>query len=261
MMLVLVGAALSRGRHQLAGFVFSLTYYKPPLFLLLLVYLSICYRGRFIRGFLIGALALCGATALIVPASVIQANLGLMGGYHYGSDSTTSFGAVHWPKHGAGLLALLTILTERQFFEAWLLYFSLSILLILGWWRADLAAAARGVSRDLRISFSIACSLFLSIQMVVYDLTLLLIPLFTFGTAVARTQRPVRGLGFLVVGAAAIYLEFLARSWKFGEAGDAVATPLAFTVVLLSFYVVLTSFEGSRAGAGPGKLLAEKSTD
>jgi hypothetical protein len=243
MILVLVGAALSRARYQLAGALFALTYYKPPIFFLLLIYLSVRHGWKFVRGFLMGASILVAITAAIVPASIIQANLELMMGYHYGS--TTSFGHVHWPKHGAGLLALLTMLSQRQYLESWILFFVAATLLIFVWFRADASAERRGLSNELRYSFAIACSMFLSIQMVAYDLTLLLIPMAVFLRALNGVQVSLVSFGLMTIGVAAIYLEFIGRSFKFGTFGDALATPAAFTLFLIGLLSVIATAKSS----------------
>ena len=161
--------ALKRERIALAGVLFSLSYYKPPLFIVLLIGLMFIYGGRFIAGFTAGALFLIVTSIALAGWGTSLEFLKLAQGYRYGE---TFFVGLHLPPdQGAGVYALLVNLcSDIRIANVTLLLLAITAVV----------QAARfqraGVAKELVFSFLVITSLALSIQCINYDLSIALVP-------------------------------------------------------------------------------------
>jgi hypothetical protein len=246
-MLILAGfvwASLKR-RPFLAGLILGLGAYKPPVFLVLGL-LSVLRRERRIIG---GALCSIGTLLVIGVATLgLAPTLAFFEQatrYVYGAQVTTT--GLTLPVHqGVGLLSLLHRISPVPGL-AWLLHGGLALCLISLAQRIHKRLDSQSSSqRMLSLGFDISVSLFLSVQMIRYDLAMLIVPGVLFASAALST--PARGPTVaLVLGLLLFYLEPLLPSDTPSTPGWPVL-PAAFTIWIFACLILV-------------KLLAGKSTD
>ena len=166
--LSLVSAFTLTGRDFAAGLAMSLSYYKPPLFLLLLLTLALARGRRFILGFATGAAVLMGLTIMAVGLDGLEAYLSVVSRYTYGQDLTEQMALPSWA--GMGLVGFLaTVLGSMK----WTLGLLFVPFVAVGW------IAARGLGdgdRLVSMTLIAVATLAFSLQFNKYDLALLLVP-------------------------------------------------------------------------------------
>jgi hypothetical protein len=207
----LVCSAILRDHDLLAGAALSLSYYKPPLFALFLLVLLFARSKRFLVGFVIGAASLMTATVLAVGVSGSLSFLATASRYTYGQDVVDN---VQLPAdQGMGLVAMAFSLLESLPFALALLS---PLAALSGWVAYRLLRDGETSDVLFGLLLSSVIGLAFSVQLINYDLALLLVPM---GLAVAWHNRsPVGSLRTLVlVPLAAFYMEFLARQFSIGN--------------------------------------------
>lgn len=113
---------LHDNKKFLAGFIFSLSYYKPPLFFLALIVFIFTQGKKFITGFASGAILLVTCSLLSVGSKGVLGYLTLVSKYTYGQKLFEDYELP--PGQGAGIFALITSLSPNM-------YISLAIFLPL----------------------------------------------------------------------------------------------------------------------------------
>jgi hypothetical protein len=207
----LVCSAIVRDHDFLAGAALSLSYYKPPLFIVFLIVLLFARSKRLLVGFIIGAILLTIGTILAVGVSGSLSFLATASTYTYGQEI---FANVQLPAdQGMGLVAM-----------AFSLLGSLPLALVVlgplaaisGWVAYRLLRTGEASDVLFGLFLSAAISLAFSVQLINYDLALLLVPM---GLAVAWHGRsPVGSARTLVlIPLAAFYVEFLVRQFSLGH--------------------------------------------
>ena len=166
---------LSRGREFSAGLVLSLGYYKPPLFLVFGLLMLFERRWRLVAGAAAGGAVLIAASLALLGLDGCLGYLQQASRYSYGYELLP--GVSLRSDKGVGLFALLWGLFgangeyARPAFAAAGAVLVLAVGLLLG--RYTEKSQCRFA---LRFAVQVSVSLFLSLQMAVYDLTALLVP-------------------------------------------------------------------------------------
>lgn len=156
----------------LGGMVMGLTYYKPPLFLLLLLVLCLSRGRRFIMGFLTMALVLVSLTFLLFGPEGWADYLSTVSRYTYGQEITA--GTQLPPSEGMGLVGLGVTL----FTSLWTTVLVLAVpFLFILWVATEKLRSSADPEVLLGLMLSIAASLAFSLQIIKYDLALLLVPM------------------------------------------------------------------------------------
>ena len=202
--LALTTAAVLRDRPFTAGVMLSLSYYKPPLFLLLLIILCLTQGRRFLAGFGAGAATLVLATFASVGLSGVQSFLATVSRYTYGQDLT--FGFRLPPDQGVGLVALgVTLLGSMAVTVAVLAPFAVALSRL----SVRLLSGPSEEERDLGLIIAIVTSLAFSVQLINYDLALLLVPMVLAARWHGRKGTPEQSL--ILLPLLAFYFEFAVR--------------------------------------------------
>ena len=102
--LALVASAILAGRDRTSGLLLSLTYYKPPLFVVALLVLLIARGRRLAAGFIAGASVLLALTIWFVGFGGAWSYLSLASSYTYG-QRVGSTALTLPPEKGMGLVA------------------------------------------------------------------------------------------------------------------------------------------------------------
>lgn len=208
-LLAVLTAALLDGRDGLAGGIMSLSYYKPPLFLLLLIVLCLARGRRLVLGFVGGAAILTAATVALLGPGGLAEYIGTVSRYTYGQELLE--GVTLPPSEGMGLVALLVTWTSSM--EATLAILALPFLVIVGVGRRLLRPGRRGETL-LGLVLSMTATVGLSLQCIKYDLALLLLPMIL---AVAYLGREPNRLGFAaLLPLSGFYFEFAFRGFEIG---------------------------------------------
>ncbi len=199
---------LQTQRPLIAGLAMSLSYYKPPLFLLALVVLVLTEGRRFIGGFALGALVLMSLTLLTVGLSGLVEFLTVVSRYTYGQELLE--GVELPPGSGAGVYGLLTTLAGGNGRVATILLGGLFAVAVgvLVHTRRRQAPEDPGFEA-LWLAVLWIASVGLSLQAIRYDLALVFIPLVLLVRSWWRFTGP--GKLLLAVSVLGFYLEFVAR--------------------------------------------------
>ncbi|MCC6931918.1 MAG: DUF2029 domain-containing protein [Deltaproteobacteria bacterium] len=204
-------------KHQkdfLAGVVFSLSYYKPPLFLLFLIYQLIKRQRRFVIGFFCGGILIIFITILMVGYANFFDYIILARGYSYGSEFA---GLIRMtPEKGVGLYSLLfriqgvnNMLIGNM---SYLLCMALSILVLLRLQPSTITYPHLVKSREDMLFYGllVSYSLFLSLQLITYDLTILILPILVVIDSIAQ---PNMRKSIKFIGSVSIIILYI--SWYF----------------------------------------------
>lgn len=242
--LALVATALLAGRDVLAGLVMSVSYYKPPLFLFLLVVLCLARGRRFIGGFLGGALLLLGISAILVGPAGLLEYVQTVSTYAYGRDVLPDIELP--PGEGMGLVGLLV--TWLPSLEVALIALSVPFLAVayLSW--RGLTAPSR--SRTIfGLALCTTATVAFSLQCIKYDLALLLVPMILGLGWLARREASLVRLA-IVAPFLGFFFEFAFR--HLAVAGKVVnASSVLFVLLLAS----LSSYAWTKVGRPDRKLV------
>lgn len=201
-----------KGRYFLAGLILSLSYYKPPLFVGLVLTLCFARSWRVLYGFFVGGSSLVLMTVATFGYDNFINFIKVVSGYRYGQSLVGDFSLPI--DKGVGIVAALEGL--KLFSSSGIQVFSLLLVLIISFYLGN--SHLRKIENQcnfkyqhslmlftLIISFSLICSL----QMVAYDLTLL----FPFLAAITYSlqSRQIKGPSIIL-----FLLSFLALFYEYG---------------------------------------------
>jgi hypothetical protein len=182
----------------------SLSFYKLPLFLLLLVILLLGRGKRFVSGFATGAFALLAVSTILVGARGMRSFTATIVRYSYGQELLPGHSLD--PMWGMGLVSL-----TYSLFESWpvTLLILLPIFAYLAWLGTRLMRTGNQQDTMFGLILGSVASLALSVQLLRYDLALLLVPalLAVAWYGRARLRLPL----YLSIIVVAFYLEVLLR--------------------------------------------------
>jgi Glycosyltransferase family 87 len=203
---------LLKNNYQIAaGLVLSLSYYKPPLFLIFVLFIFLQFRWRMIAGFIIGGISLLALSCIIMGQQVMLDFFYQASGYNYGSEMSN--GIVSVPRFGAGLLPLIAAFFPKNYAMAHLIFFIMSSGILIYFYKFlkvpdDLL---RGNQFDLVFSLQVSLSILLSLHIINYDLSLLIVPLLITGSNV--WHKPLSKLNIIFLSFSfLIYNEWLFRT-------------------------------------------------
>lgn len=207
--LALISAFVLRGEDFRAGLTTSLTYYKPPLFLFLLLALWLGRGRRFGLGFFTGAAVLMGATFLAVGAEGMTDYLSTVSRYTYGQEVLE--GTRLPPQQGMGFVGAGVALFGPM--RATLLVLTAPFLFLL-WFSSRWLKGQRTDERRFGLILAATASLAFSLQLIRYDLALLLVPM---ALAVAWLAAPFESKKALILlPFSGFYFEFVFREVALG---------------------------------------------
>jgi len=201
--------SLKTERNLLAGILLSLGYYKPPLFVFFALWLVIEKRWHTLLGGILGGTALLIGTVSWFGIEGLLNFFTQASKYTYGTELLP--GVVLPPGKGVGLYALINELFSEGSVGAKLaLAFTYLFALYLLKAKTDSTPDSRNSSFDLRFSTAVTFSLFLSLQMVIYDLTILLLPFLLVLLQLKETKRDSLKI-LLILSVLGLYLEWIFR--------------------------------------------------
>jgi len=235
---VLFFLLFDRGRTLLAGMVLSLSYYKPPLFAVLVLTMLCARQWRVITGFLMGGSTLVAATVLTFGGEQFLNYLQQVSQYRYGVSMAKG---LQLPlEFGVGALAAM---------EGLRLATSSALQVILGGTVVvtsyALGSYLRRFSDDrderfLWYATVVGVSLILSLHMFVYDLAAFF-P-FIVGTCFVAHRRRLHGwsIALFCIGVLGLCHETFYRSVPVGDV-TVNGTTIAWLLVLMSLRSMLIS--------------------
>jgi hypothetical protein len=233
-----VFVSLRRCRYLLSGMIFSLSYYKPPLFLLLLVCLSLTQPYRWMVGFCGGALILGSLTLALGGWSGLMSYLSAASSYLYGRDYLP--GAQLPPNQGAGLFGAMVQLFPSIGSAAFFLAF-LSGLIVY----SAVQAAQRESADDNRLAFVLVsvASIGCSVQCIRYDLAILLVPFFILASLFGELSRNNRVVLSAIGGG--FYVELFGRQVAI-LGGEFNLSSLLFLLLIATLVVMVRQQDARR---------------
>lgn len=226
-----------------AGLVLSLSYYKPPLFIFAVLAFLFQQHWRVIGGFLVGAGILIAVTVLQVGFHGFIDYLSQAKLYTYGVELVD--GQSLPVEQGVGLYALLSSgFHPHQSIAAMILV----VLYLFGAYKMatffPAIAQNRGLQFDIWFSLITAISLFLSVQMINYDLSILLVPFVVVAPQLLKRLDSAAGI-LGVVSIAGFYTEWIYRSKIIGSV-TFHASVVFFILLIVSLIWTLRQFSNEK---------------
>ena len=233
-------------RHEkdfLAGSLFALSYYKPPLFLLLLLFLIMEKRARFTLGFLLTAAFLILASISLVGVSGLEQYLERSASFIYGSRHFSR--QVFMPVKPAGVHGFLVMLIPNSVNLARALYLLITFAIVVLAYRSELLGKPRpGALTPLHFAVQVTISLCLSSYVLVYDLTLLALPIIIVYSDIYRNGLSKQAL-FVMASILLLFLEFTFRDTTIGTIRLNAAAPAHFLFLIAVIYYASKRFAPS----------------
>jgi len=203
---------LTKRRELLAGLFFSLSYYKPPLFLLALIILFICSSSNFRLGFLAGAVILSAASVLYSGLELVSSYFAVVTRYTYGQDLQP--GLQLPTDQGAGIVALIFASISNRTLCLWAVLGLIVLLSCIGLILNRRMKAGNSLRLELIFySFLVCSSVGMSAQCIRYDLSILLV---AFVMLLALTARYLDNIDKFVLAACCcgFYVEWFYRGYE-----------------------------------------------
>ncbi len=231
-----------KGRNILAGLILSFSYYKPPLFVGLVLVLIFSRNWKVLSGFLVGGFILILLTISNFGYENFTHYISTISHYRYGQvifgTSTLSI------EKGVGLLAAIEGLKlfSSSTAQEIILIFMCLISLFLGTFlfRKSIAPCQSTHNKEeLMILFTIiiSCSLMFSLQMLVYDLSILFPFAATSAYIIFRNSLKGPAVFSFVIAIIALYYNFNFRGVPVGELTIKVTT-LAWMLMTISLFII-----------------------
>lgn len=220
---------LKKNSYFGAGALFSLSFYKPPLFVFALLAFMLCYGRRFVYGFLLFAVLVIIASYMCVGYSAVCDFVALVGNYTYGREFVR--GGLTLPvSQGAGLYALIFMFVNNAFLAQ--LVLSIVVVFLL---RIVVSVKRIHCCSHELLAFIFVASVALSIQCIRYDLSILLVPFIL----IATSERGTLWNNYLVgISVVCFYFEWLFRGIEVGSCVFNLSSFL-FIPLLLGLYAEL----------------------
>jgi len=201
-----IATAQEKRAYFLAGLILGLGYYKPPLFVFFSLTTIVAGNWRMICGALTSGIALLIGTVLWFGRQNFFTYISAARHYSYGQELASG---THLPtSRGLGLYAILNEHLGAGTPTANLLF---AVILLLALSLPRILARTRFEQNErLALAAQISLSLFFSLQMVVYDLTILIVPFILFYQSAQKWNLSgIRAIA--TVALVGLYLEWLTR--------------------------------------------------
>jgi hypothetical protein len=172
LLLAILFSCLIKKKEFSGGFVAGFFYYKPPLFIFLLIWLLCTHSKKLLYGFISGAIPIIVLTTISVPIETLLDYIDTSLNYSYGGtrDATT----LSVPHKGAGIYALITAyipLSTNYIRMLYLVLFITSLFAV-----KKIKKLHPNQNTEVYYAFIISISIILSIHIVDYDLCMLILP-------------------------------------------------------------------------------------
>lgn len=221
-----------RGREFEAGMTLGLCCYKPPLFLMLVALQLLRKNWQVMRG-------ACLSGILVVLSSWMYVGTQGMTGYfqrsiHYLYGAEVAPGYSLPPNQGVGVLAGLFRVFPQSALMPWMIYGALFIaaLCVLN---KNTVKTQQSDQLMLNFSLEVSVSLLFSIQMLRYDISILLIPIIIVWRY-AHVKQDSWLLGIAGLGIAVLYLYYFI-SLDVSETGNPGVFSLSMTLWVISLFL------------------------
>jgi hypothetical protein len=201
--LAVASAELLRQRPYVAGVILSASYYKPPLFVFLVVLLILTQGRRFVLGFLSGALGLVALTWLLVGSSGVVDYVKAASRYVYGREVYA--GEQLSPEYGKGLWALGASFLPSTAAVLAVLAVPIVVTSVVAF---RLLNSKQEPTRLFGSIYAMVGTLAFSLQVLWYDLALLLVPMILALVWHGRARPTART--WILLPLAGLYLEMFA---------------------------------------------------
>ena len=235
---------LKTNRNFHAGIALAFSYYKPPLFLAFFVFVLLHRRWKMLAGFCIMASFLIAGSIMMLGMSGFIAYLQKLSQYTYGHELMKEIALP--PQLGVGLYAqLMTWLSNTPNF-AMLLFLIISGFLILATYMMGIRMGpGRHATQffDLLFALEVAISTLLSLQLLYYDLSVLLVPMIIVGSWVWKSESMDGTKVFSALAIIGLYTEFVYRD----NLADKIPIKAATLLLLMLVVSLLVSVRRERA--------------
>lgn len=172
---------LKRNWYFLAGCISALAYYKPPLFLIIVLYLLLTSNHKFRAGFLVAGLCLILCSLVGTPIETIQDYIQISISYSYGNIKDGIHTAV--PHKGFGFFAFYYSLLSGDVPNGFIKISGILIILFFAFILLKQTSIRRETSNKYEEKSFLLISMysvFLSFYVLDYDATVCIIPLLLF---------------------------------------------------------------------------------
>ena len=232
---------MKKRQDYLAGMAFSMSYYKPHLFVIFLIFLFLLKKWRMLKGFL-----LMGAIFVLLSLCLVGFQ-GISSYYEvvFEFDKFVDFakvlptGEILRRIKVGGLSLFLHNLLPNHSTLAMGLSFCSSVffcsLLYLSFIRRGFLKDKECIQLDIAFSLLVCCSLFFSPRLLTYDLTIMLVPLFLLWPYFWKFAREFMNNYEFIIAlllTALFYCEFLFREFLF------LNRVINFNVVIIFLWIM-----------------------
>lgn len=197
-------------KYFLAGLLMSLSYYKPPLFVVALLILCLTLDKKFIEGFLAGAILLVALTLLSVGREGLTSYLQVVSKYTYGQKVMAD---VELPTgQGAGIFALITTAFPNTTISV--LLFLVCVVTVCFFLVKSFPGSISTPEGAQWYGTVWLASVGLSLQCIRYDLAIIFVPLLLSLSNLSRMSSVSAAL--LLICSVGMYFEWLGRGLVVG---------------------------------------------
>jgi hypothetical protein len=244
-MLIIAGVyyLTKKGKGFAAGLVLGMGYYKPPLFVFLALAFLFQKRWRLIGGALLSGLVLVLLSVIYLGPNGFIDYLEKMTRYLYGREVLP--GLFLPPGKAVGLLSFFLANLSARITTGWILYFAFFALALFFYSKVFSRLSAEGEKTSLYgvfYSLGVTLSLLLSVQMFIYDISILFIPILLAVEPIIKLRNKLAA----VIGFALILLSFLTPLADQIEFAGIVIKP----ILLLMIGWIIFLFHMVRRGCG-----------
>lgn len=229
-----------QNRMFFMGLSLGLSYYKPPLFLVFILFLLLDRNWRAIAGFGVSAAVFTAASLLTIGSEEFLAYCNLALNYRHGAEMYPGF--IHTPTKGAGILSTLLMILPNNNLSIGLFILIASLLLFFIWsYSRKTFYSQDPVEQKLSFALRLSASVLASSWLMLYDYSLL-VPAIIIGASCLNKLPKQAGI-LVLVSSAGLFFEYLFR--EIAVSGLTLKPALLF-FVLFVFSLILAVKKSSR---------------
>lgn len=223
---------MKRRNDFLAGLMLGLGYYKPPLFVFFALSSLLQKRWKLMCGALTSGVALLIGSILFIGLDGLTRYLSTVSSYTYGRELLPGYSLP--PAMGAGLYSFAITALSEDILTARAVWACTLITALFAFQQLKLRLDDRTAFFDLVVAAEICCSILFSVQMVIYDMSVLLVPMVVFICYSSRNTLTRVSSGLLGLTILLIYSE-----WPFRKIGVFGGTYHPITLLVAIFVILL----------------------